>query len=105
MLFSKTDTRKYQQVHADWSVATKSRLQYLQLYSKEVFMAPVLRILANGMAALGSPLITRGYPVSSRTPFSDDRQRLLEDYRRVERDLRRSIDKVKKENASETHRR
>lgn len=67
-------------------------------------MASVLRILANGMAALGRPLITRDFPVNSRTPFSDDRQRLLEDYRRVERDLRRSIDKVKNKNASETHR-
>lgn len=66
-------------------------------------MASVLRILANGMAALGSPLITKGYPENSRTPFSDDRRRLLADYRRVERDLRRSIDKVKQENASETH--
>lgn len=66
-------------------------------------MAPVLRILANGMAALGTPLIRKTFPADSRTPFSDDRQRLIEDYRRIERDLKKSINNVKKEKASEIH--
>lgn len=68
-------------------------------------MATVLRILANGMAALGAPLRKWGYPAASRTSFSDDRRRLYEDYRRVERDLKKSIERVKKENVSETYRR
>lgn len=68
-------------------------------------MATVLRMIANGMVALGTPLMKKDYPANSRTPFSDDRRRLLDDYRRVERDLRKSIDKVKRENASETYRR
>lgn len=66
---------------------------------------PVLRSIASGLAALGTPLVCRSYPASSKTPFADDRRNLYMDYRRVERDLKKSIEKVKQQYGSEAHRR
>ena len=57
-------------------------------------MASILRTLATGFASLGAPLVKKEFPAESRTPFSDDRKRLLADYRRVEQDLRKTIDNV-----------
>ena len=58
--------------------------------------AHVLRAIASGLAALGTPLGRRSYPASSKTPFSDDRRNLRMDYARVERDLKKSIEKIKR---------
>lgn len=57
-------------------------------------MTSIFRMLAKGFAALGAPLMKKDFPAESRTPFSDDRKRLLADYRRVEKDLRKTIDNV-----------
>lgn len=68
-------------------------------------MTTVLRSLANGVAALGTPLMRWGFPEQSQTPFADDRKRLYEDYRRVHKDLEKSIEKVKQEHGAKAHRR
>lgn len=68
-------------------------------------MNNVLQIVSSGVAALGTSWMPRKYPRLSNTPFSDDRKNLHQDYLRVREDIQRSISKVKKENAAETHRR
>lgn len=68
-------------------------------------MTNVLRVVSAGVVALGSPWMPKRYPKFSNTPFSDDRKKLHQDYLRVQKDLRRSIAKVKEENAAEAHRR
>lgn len=61
----------------------------------------VLRSIAAGLAALGTPLPSRPYPQSSKTPFSDDRRNLRMDCKRIENDLKKSIEKVKRQQTSE----
>ena len=58
--------------------------------------SPALRAIASGLAALGKLLGCRSYPESSKTPFTDDRRNLRMDYKRVEMDLKKSIEKAKR---------
>lgn len=59
-------------------------------------MSEVLRILAEGVAALGAPIVSsRRYQSESDTPFKDDRRNLADDWLCVRKDMSKSIEKVK----------
>ena len=68
-------------------------------------MNAILRTIAGGLTALGTPWFRKPFARESSTPFADDRKRLLEDRRKVMRDLRQNIAKVKEQSVSETYRR
>lgn len=62
--------------------------------SPSIFSA-ALTAVARGLAALSSAFGMRAYPAVSRTPFTDDRSRLREDWRQVEKDLGNAVREVK----------
>ena len=63
-------------------------------------MSEVFRILANGVASLGTPLASRRFMPESQTPFKDDRRNLAYDWLRVKQDISKSIERVNKEDGS-----
>ena len=68
-------------------------------------MTSVLQTIANGIYALRFPVRTWQYQPSSRDGFAEDRYRLYNDHIRVMGDMKKGIDKVKKQHGSEAHRR
>lgn len=89
----------------------KGRL-YGKLLLERANFAPIERktkmsrfgqIIASGITSLGTPLLRRDFPQEGKSPFSRDRRRLYEDYLKVWKDLQKSIDTVKKENATKAY--
>lgn len=68
-------------------------------------MTEVLKMIASGIAAIGTPVARKDYPKLDKMPFTSDRLRLRGDYDKVMSELKKSIETVKKDNGSETYRR